>query len=347
MAGDLRVSAEALLAFTQRIFEALDVPPDDARMVAEGLVWANLRGIDSHGLIRLPSYVARLDKGIVNARPKMKIVKELPAVMVIDADHGHGQVALTYGMEKAMEKARTAGIGWVLVWRTKHSGAVGWYTRRAAEAGFAGIYIGTSQPNMAYYGSRVGGVSTSPICISVPRAGGRTITLDMATAEAGVGRLMHHKATNTPLGEGWALDAEGNPTTDPQKAELPTPLGGPKGAGLSLMFECITSLMMGPSFIRRWIEGECREHQQSAIVAAIDIAAFTDLESYREEAEKLARTIKALPRADGVDEILIPGERSDSIYERRSREGIPVPARTWDNVAKVADRLGVAMPGTL
>jgi ureidoglycolate dehydrogenase (NAD+) len=113
------------------------------------------------------------------------------------------------------------------------------------------------------------------------------------------------------------------------------------------MFECITSLMMGPSFIRRWIEGEFREHQQSAIVAAIDIAAFTDVESYAEEAEKLARTIKALPKANGVDEILIPGERGDAIFERRSHEGIPVPAKTWDNVAKVADRLGVAMPGTL
>ncbi len=347
MAGDVRVSAEELLAFMQRIFEALEVPPDDARKVAEGLTWANLRGIDSHGLIRVPSYVARLDQGLVNPRPQMKIVKDLPAVMVIDADHGHGQVAMTFGMEKAMEKARTAGIGWVLVWQTKHTGAVGWYTRRAAEAGFAGIYIGTSQPNMAYYGSRVGGVSTSPICISVPRAGGRTITVDISTAEAGVGKLMQHKATNTPLGEGWALDAEGNPTTDPQKAELPLPLGGPKGAGLSLIFECITSLMMGPSFIRRWVEGEYRQHQQSAIVAAIDISAFTDVESYREEAEKLALAIKALPKANGVDEILIPGERSDAIYERRIQEGIPVPAKTWNNVAKVAERLGVAMPGTL
>ena len=347
MAGDVRVSADALLAFTQQIFEKLDLPSADARVVADGLVWANLRGIDSHGLIRLPSYVMRLDKGIVNPRPDMKIVKELPAVMVIDADHAHGQVALTYGMEKAMEKARTAGIGWVLVWQTKHSGAVGWYTRRAAEAGMAGMYIGTSQPNMAYYGARVGGISTSPICISVPRAGGRTITLDMATAEAGVGKLMHYKATNEPLGEGWALDAAGNPTTDPQAAVLPTPLGGPKGSGLSLMFECLTSLMMGPSFIRRWIEGENREHQQSAIVAAIDISAFTDVESYAEEAEKLAVTIKALPKADGVDEILIPGERSDAIYARRSRDGIPVPAKTWENAAAVADRLGVTMPATL
>jgi len=347
MAGDVRVSAEALTAFMQRVFETLDVPSEDARMVAEGLAWASLRGIDSHGLIRLPSYVMRLDKGIVNPRPAMKIVRDLPAAMVVDADGAHGQVAVTFGMEKAMEKARFAGIGWVLVSATKHTGAVGWYTRRAAEAGMAGIYIGTSQPNMAYYGTRVGGVSTSPICISVPRAHGRTITVDMATAAAGVGKLMHHKATNRPLGEGWALDAEGNPTTDPQKAELPMPLGGPKGAGLSLVFECLTSLMVGPSYIRRWLTGESRIHQQSAIVAALDIAAFTDPESYRNEAELLAEEIKKLPKAEGFDEILIPGERSDAIAEQRSRDGIPVPAKTWDSVAAVADRLGVPMPATL
>ena len=346
MTDGVVVSHEAALAMTARIFEALDVPPEDARLVAEGLVWASLRGIDSHGLIRVPSYVARLEKRIVNPRPKMKIVKELPAVMIVDADHGHGQVALTWGMERAMEKAREAGIGWVLVGQTKHSGAVGWYTRRAAEAGMAGIYIGTSQPNMAYHGARVGGVSTSPICFSVPRAGGRTITLDMATAAAGVGRLMHHKATNTVLGEGWALDAEGRPTTDPQAAELPLPLGGPKGSGLSLMFECLTSLMLGPSFIGRWLAGETRAHQQSAIVAAIDIAAFTDVESYRVEAEKLCAAIKALPRADGFDEILMPGERSDAIHETRLRDGIPVPAKTWAELGKVASRFGVAIPAT-
>ena len=170
MADGVVVTKAAALEMTRGIFEALAVPPDDAALVAEGLVWASLRGIDSHGLIRIPSYVRRLEQGIVNATPAMKIVKELPAVAIIDADHGHGQVAVTWGMEKAMEKGRSAGIGWVLVDKTKHTGAVGWYTRRAAEAGMAGLYIGTSQPNMAYFGSRTGGVSTSPICFSVPRA---------------------------------------------------------------------------------------------------------------------------------------------------------------------------------
>jgi ureidoglycolate dehydrogenase (NAD+) len=347
MAGEIRVSAEALTAFMQRVFETLDVPPDDARKVAEGLAWASLRGIDSHGLIRLSSYVMRLDKGIVNPRPQMKIVKELPALAVLDADGAHGQVAVAAGMEKAMEMARRAGIGWVLVSGTKHTGAVGMYTRHAADAGMAGIYIGTSQPNMAYFGSRVGGVSTSPICISVPRAGGRSITVDISTAAAGVGKLMHHKATNTKLGEGWALDADGNPTTDPQKAELPMPLGGPKGAGLSLIFECLTTLMVGPSFIFRWLTGETRRHEQSCIVAAIDIAALTDVDRYREETEKLVQEIKGLPRAEGFDEILIPGERSDAIAAERARDGIPVPPKTWADAAKVAERLGVPMPETL
>lgn len=346
MEGGVVVSQAAAQEMTAGIFAALDVPPDDARLVAEGLIWASLRGIDSHGIIRVPSYVARLEKGIVNPKPDIRVVKELPAVLIVDADHGHGQVALTFGMHKAIEKARAAGIGWVLVGQTKHSGAVGWYTRRAAEAGMAGIYIGTSQPNMAYHGARVGGVSTSPICISVPRGAGRTITLDMATAAAGVGRLMHHKATNQPLGEGWALDADGRPTTDPQAAVLPTPLGGPKGSGLSLMFECLTSLMLGPSFIRRWLEGGTREHQQSAIVAAIDIAAFTDPASYRDEAESLCAAIKGLPRADGTDEILIPGERGDAVFAQRTRDGIPVPAKTWAAVRGVAGRLGVAVPTT-
>ncbi len=346
MADDILVSHDAAQKMMATIFEALGVPADDARQVAGGLIWADLRGIDSHGMIRLSSYVRRLDQGVVNPKPDMKITRETPAAAVIDADFAHGQLALSFGMEKAMEKAREVGVGWVIVGKSTHSGAVGYYSRMAAEAGMIGIHMGTSQPNMAYHGARVGGVATSPIAISVPRAGGRIISLDMATAIAGVGKLMHHKATNTPLGEGWALDADGNPTTDPQKADLPTPLGGPKGSGLSLMFEMISGLMVGPSTLLSWITGESRRHQQAAVLAAIDIATFIDLEEYKAEAERLALAIKGLPKADGVDEILIPGERSDAIYQQRLRDGIPLPAATWEDVRKVAERFGVEMPAT-
>ena len=344
MADGVVVSHTAVRDMSSKIFEALDVPPDDARQVADGLVWADLRGIDSHGIIRIPSYVRRLDTNVVNPKPNIQIVKDLPAAMVIDADQAHGQIALSFGMEKAMEKARHAGVGWVIVSRSTHSGAVGMYTRMAAEAGMIGIHMGTSNPNMVYHGARVGGVATSPMAISVPRGDGRIIALDMATANAGVGKLMHYKATNEPLGEGWALDSDGNPTVDPQKADVPTPLGGPKGSGLSLMFECITSLMVGPSLVGRWLTGEARLHKQNVVLVAVDIAAFIDLDAYKEEADYLVAAIKDLPKADGVDEIFMPGERGDAIFEQRLRDGIPVPQATWDEVGAVADRFGVPLP---
>jgi ureidoglycolate dehydrogenase (NAD+) len=347
MADRVVVSHQAALELTTKIFEATGVPTDDARQVAAGLLWADLRGIGSHGMIRIPSYIVRLDKGVVNPTPNLSIVKELPAAMVIDADQAHGQIALSFGMQKAIEKARTAGVGWIIVGQSTHSGAVGMYTRMAAEAGMIGIHMGTSNPNMVYHGARVGGVATSPMAISVPRGDGKIISLDMATAIAGVGKLMAHKATNTPLGEGWALDAEGNPTTDPQKAEVPTPLGGPKGSGLSLMFECITSLMVGPSLIGRWVTGEAQKHKQNVVLVAVDIGAFIDLDAYKAEADYLVAALKDLPKADGVDEIFMPGERGDAIYDQRLRDGIPVPAKTWADIGKVAERFGVEMPETI
>ena len=344
MVDGVVVSHIAVRDMSSKIFEAMDVPSDDARQVADGLVWADLRGIDSHGIIRIPSYVRRLEAGVVNPRPNIQIVKDLPAAMVIDADRAHGQIALSFGMENAMEKARHAGVGWIIVSRSTHSGAVGMYTRMAAEAGMIGIHMGTSNPNMVYHGARVAGVATSPMAISVPRGDGRILSLDMATAIAGVGKLMHHKATNEPLGEGWALDADGNSTIDPQKADVPTPLGGPKGSGLSFMFECITSLMVGPSLIGRWLTGEARRHKQNVVLVAVDIAAFIDLDAYKAEAEYLVAAIKDLPRAGEVDEIVMPGERGDAIFEQRLKNGIPVPQSTWDKIGAVADRFGVTLP---
>ncbi|MGA0347555.1 MAG: Ldh family oxidoreductase, partial [Alphaproteobacteria bacterium] len=344
MASHILIKKEQAAALCQGVFEALELPAEHARAVSEGLVWASMRGIDSHGLIRLASYVRRLDQGAVNPKPKMKVSKDLPGAMIVEGDHGHGQVTLTWAMERAIEKARNAAIGWVLVRESKHAGAVGYYTRMAAEAGMAGLYLGASQPNMEYFGSRVEGVATNPIAISVPGKNGRILSLDMATAVAGVGKLMHYKATNETLKEGWALDSEGNPTIDPQKAEIPTALGGPKGSSMSLLFECMTSLMVASPLVSRWHDGSYRRHQQNGLVAAVNIADFTELEAYKTDVEALITEIKKLPKADGVEEILVPGERSDRIMAERERLGIPVPIKTWLQVCEVAERFAVRIP---
>ena len=344
MSDGVRLTRKAATELLVGIFEARDCPPNEALLVAEGLVWADLRGIESHGLVRIPQYMLRLDKGVVNPRPTLKIIKETPAAVVIDGDFSHGQVALKLAVEKAIEKAKQVSVGWIVVGDTTHTGAVSMYTRQVAEAGMAALYMGGSQPNMAYYGTKAGGVSTSPIAMAVPRGNGKILSLDLSTAIAGVGKLLQHKVSGEPLGKGWALDDDGNPTTDPQKATLPTPLGGPKGSGMSLMFECMTSLMAGRAILAPWIRGENQRHHQSALLAAIDISQFGDLDEYCEEVEGLAEAIKTLPKSDEVDEIMMPGERSDAIYEDRIRNGYIVPSKVWAKVVEVAEQYDVPLP---
>ena len=344
MSDGVRITREAATELLVKIFKARDLPPDEALLVAEGLVWADLRGIESHGLFRIPQYMLRIDKGVVNPRPQMTIIKETAAAVVIDGDHSHGQIALNLAIKKALEKAKQVSIGWVVVGDTTHTGAVGMYTRQVAGEGMAALYMGASQPNMAFYGTKAGGVSTSPIAMAVPRAHGKVLSLDLSTAIAGVGKLLQHKVNDKALGEGWALDANGNATTDPHKASLPTPLGGPKGSGLSLMFECMTSLIAGRAILEPWIRGKNQQHHQSALIAAIDIKQFIDLQEYCEQVEALAEVIKTLPKADDVDEILMPGERSDAIYEERIRNGYIVPPKVWEKVVETAIKYNVPLP---
>ena len=344
MSDGVRITREAATELLVEIFKARDLPPDEALLVAEGLVWADLRGIESHGLFRIPQYMLRIDKGVVNPRPQMTIIKETAAAVVIDGDHSHGQIALNFAIKKALEKAKQVSIGWVVVGDTTHTGAVGMYTRQVAGEGMAALYMGASQPNMAFYGTKAGGVSTSPIAMAVPRAHGKVLSLDLSTAIAGVGKLLQHKVNDEALGEGWALDADGNATTDPHKASLPTPLGGPKGSGLSLMFECVTSLIAGRAILEPWIKGKNQQHHQSALIAAIDIKKFIDLQEYCEQVEALAEVIKTLPKADDVDKILMPGERSDAIYEERIRNGYIVPLKVWEKVVETAKKYNVPLP---
>jgi ureidoglycolate dehydrogenase (NAD+) len=342
------VSPEALGTFATELFAASGVPPADATLIARVIVWSNLRGVDSHGVLRIPGYLARIQNGINNPAPDMKIVTDLPAAAVLDADHAFGQVALNRAAGIAVEKASACGIGLCLIRRATHMGAIGYFTLEIAAEGMAGIAINVSRPNMAYPGARSAGIATSPISISVPGAEHAPLMLDMATATQSMGKIQLARDAGTPLGEGWAIDADGNPTTDPVKAAIPTALGGHKGGGLSLMFECLTSLMVANPLIAPFIEGapDGRRHMQNGMLIAIDISKFGDVGDYAREVDRLAAAVKTLPRGDGVDEILVPGERGDRVLEQRRDEGIPLPGGTWARLLDIAEPLGVAMPET-
>jgi LDH2 family malate/lactate/ureidoglycolate dehydrogenase len=319
---------------------------EHAATVAEVLVWANLRGMDSHGVMRIPRYVELIEAGDMNPTPRLRIATETPASVLLDADRAAGPVAMSAAMDHALAKARSAGIGFALVRATTHTAAVGYYTTKAAEAGMVGIAISASWPNMAYHGARAAGASTNPISIAVPGGSGGPVVLDMGTGIVSIGKLMQARKTGQAIPEGWALDAQGNPTTDPATAQIPMPLGGAKGSGLSLMIELITSLIVANPLLAETLEGtaEGKRHRQNGAAIAIDIARFGDVAAFGREVERLAASLKALPRDPDVPEILLPGERGNKIRTQRARTGIPLPAPIFKELTALGEKLGVAIP---
>jgi LDH2 family malate/lactate/ureidoglycolate dehydrogenase len=224
-----------------------------------------------------------------------------------------------------------------------------YYALMAVDAGMAGLAIVCSPPNMAPHGARAAGVHNSPISIAVPAGRHRRLCLDMATSVAAGGKLSLARDKGVALPPGWALDEAGQPTTDAQRASILVPAGGPKGSGLAMMFETLTSLMvgnplLGPALFR---EAGAGRHRQNSVVAAVDVAAFTDLAQYRAEVDRLIDGVKALPRADGVPEVLVPGEPEDRSAEERGRSGIPLPPGTVENLRRAAARLRVPLPAGL
>ncbi len=342
--SESRVAWEELRTFTREVFIRAGVQAEDADIEAEVIVWANLRGVDSHGVLRIPWYLDFIKKGVMNTRPNIRILKETPATLVIDADHALGPVVTTWAMRKVMAKANDVGIGWGFIQNTTHQGAMGYYPLLAAQAGMAGIAMVCGPPTMAPYGARAAGVHNTPIALCVPGKNHRPLLLDMAMSVAAGGKLRFAKDRGTSLPLGWALDKDGKPATDPDLAAILLPIGGPKGSGLALMFECLSSLMVGDPLLEPALRDGTHKHLQHGVVAAINIGMFTDLEAYRDHVDTLAAGIKSLPLAEGCSEILVPGELEDRLYDERIRNGIPLPAGTLRNLQEVAERFGIPLP---
>ncbi len=321
----MTISAERLERWVSAIFRAQGLSEEHAGTLAKALVFANLRGMDTHGVLRVPSYVRFIRAGDLNPRPAMKTRNETPACVLLEADRAAGPVAMQKAMELAIDKARQVGAGVCLVRATTHTGALGYYTHMAAERDMAAIAFSSSNANMAYHGARAAGVSTAPLALAVPGEQG-PIALDIASSIVSMGKLRQAKRTGTPLEQGQALDKNGNPTTDAGEAAILLPLGGAKGSGLALLIECMTSLITANPLLAEALERTAlgARHRQNGAVIALDLARFVDPGEFRRQAGRLARAIKALPPQPGM-EILLPGERGARAAEQRRRDGIPVP----------------------
>ncbi|MEU9949796.1 Ldh family oxidoreductase, partial [Streptomyces sp. NPDC047939] len=276
--GKPLVPAEDLRTFCAALLETGGLGPEHARTTADVFVWAAQRGVDSHGIARVPAYLELLAKGVANARPELSVESTTPGAAVLDADRAPGPVALTTAAEEAVNRARTTGIASVGVRSTVHTGAIGYYVSKIAEQGLVGIGFVSGMPNMGYTGVKGAAVATSPLAIAVPAADRAPLLLDMATATIALGKIRQAKASGTPLPEGAAATADGTPTTDPAEAVMPLPLGGAKGSGMSLAFELITSVLVGAPIFSAFHsdDPQGRKHRQNALLVAIDPAAFGD-----------------------------------------------------------------------
>ncbi|MCX4090801.1 Ldh family oxidoreductase [Nocardia sp. alder85J] len=342
------VPAAELTTFFTALFTRAGTSAEHAATVAEVLAWASLRGVDSHGASRVPRYLELLDSGEANKNPDLRLSSTAAAVAVLDADRAPGPVALTAAADEAITRARAraTGIGAVGVRRTVHTGAIGYYTARIAEAGLIGIGFVAGMPNMSYTGVKGAAVATSPLAIAVPAATHSTPLLDMATAGIALGRIAQFRNAGKPLPAGTAATADGTPTTDPNLATMPLPLGGAKGAGMSLLFELLTSVLVGAPILSSFHsdDPEGRVHRQNALIIALDPAAFGDRDRFTTAVDTTLDTLKSLPRADASTDIRYPGESSSATAQQRATSGIPVAAKVWAELETAAEKLGVAVP---
>jgi ureidoglycolate dehydrogenase (NAD+) len=341
MADRIVIGPEPLRALARDIFRKAGLPDEQASATADVLIWADLRGHPSHGLWRVPLYTGWIDNGIVNAAARPRVTLRKGAVAKIEGQGAIGPAALAPAVDVAIEQAKEHAVGWVLVQDHTHAGAIGFWAERVANAGMAALVMSALRPMMAYHGTRTAAVSTNPICIAMP--GG--IILDMSTSTSSRGKIAVAKATGKPLPAGMALDREGRPTTDPDAAAILTPMAGPKGAGLSLMIECLTSVALGNPLIASALADPKLKEQvrQNSLVVAMDLSVLGNA-GLAGGLDTLGRELKAQPRAEGFDEILLPGERGGREAKKRSKDGISVPIKTWQQVETVAKRFGVAMP---
>lgn len=324
----MTLAPQALGDLVRGIFQRQGMSEAHAAMTADVLVWADLRGMGSHGVMRVPRYVDFIRKGDLNVRPSMRHANDGPACVLVDADRAAGPIAMMEGKRAACEKAKSAGVGLALIRGTTHTAALGYYTQSAARDGFAAIALAASLPLMAYHGAHAAGVSTAPLSIAVPGEE-EPFALDMASSMISMGALAQARRTGKPLPDGVVLTADGEPTTDAKAASIPLPLGGPKGSGLAFMAECLASLITANPILAESLERTpaSKQHRQNGLVIAIDVGRFVAPEIFRREVARLARDLRQLPG----DEILMPGERG-ARKAAAQRDAVSIPDSVYEEL---------------
>ena len=335
-----------LKKFVKDVILTTGLCEESCEIFADSLVFADMRGVSSHGVTRLGVYYRRLTNGRVDPKAVFEIVSERPAMMLIDGHNGMGAPLGMFAMRKCMEKAKNAGNCFAAVCGGNHFGCAGYYTIAAAKEGMIGFAIADSNAIVAPTGSRQPMLGTNPYSIAVPAYGKEPFVLDMATSVVANGKIKLALKEGRPIPEGWGMDAEGHVTTDPSKVKFLMPFGGYKGYGISMAIDLLAGVLSGASTSRNmgsfWNTEDVREQRTGFFLGCFDPAAITDPERFMKDVSAYIDEMKAAEKAEGVDEILVAGEPEQRKYEKALKDGVKLSDIVAGELAKVGEQAGVA-----
>ncbi len=341
--------AKAMTAFASDIFEKTGMTRADAETIGHDLVKANLRGIDSHGVSRIPMYLERLDRGLVNPRPNITVKEVAGAVSIVDGDNGMGFIPSHRATDEAVRLAEKNGIGLVGVHRSTHFGMGALYALQAIEAGYITMVFTNSSPAIPMWGGRTTFLGASPIAAGIPGGKYAPYVMDMAMTVIARGKIRLAAMKGEPIPEGLALDVDGHPTTDAAKAfeGVCLPFGGVKGSVLATLMDLMSGVLTGANFggdVKSLYFDHSEPQNVGHLFFAIKPDLFMSLENFDARMDEFYERIKQLPKAAGVNEIMLPGEPEQRREEERLRTGLPITENVIKDLQAEADRKGLELP---
>jgi len=345
-----RISAEKLREFCQAVLVRVGLSASDAEILSDSLVESNLRGVDSHGVVRLSHYVKAMKEGSISTAPKLKMRRVAPSGAILDADHGPGQVAALKAMEEAIRLARKTGVGLVGVKNSGHFGAAAYFAMQALNYDMIGIATTQVEADMVPFGAKKPYLGNSPIAIAVPANKELPIVLDMATSTVTYGKILLAAQEGKEIPSDWGVDKEGSPTTDPKKVRGLYPMSGHKGYGLALVLDVLAGILFGSPFgpyVKGIYFSPSVPQTIGHLLAAINISVFVPVERFKSTVDRMIKEIKALEPAKGFNEVLLPGEKEARTKKKRLEEGIPLEEGICSELRSLGEEWKVELPAEL
>lgn len=342
------VAAERLQTFVAALFERAGLPVAEAAVAADCLVLANLRGVDTHGVFRVPTYLKRLRAGLTSPTPDIRITRVAHSALHVDGDSGMGSVVGTRTMAATIDLARETGVAVASVKNSTHYGMAAYYVLQALDAGQIGMAFTNASPALPPWGGTAPLFGTSPLAVAVPGGARGPFVLDMAMSVLARGNVYVAAQAGKEIPPGLALDSAGRPTTDPQAlidGGSMLAFGGVKGASLSMLMDILGGVLSGAAFAGAVGNPHMsfdRPQDVGHLFICVRPDLFMPLESFRERMDELVRVTKSQPKAAGFDEILMPGEREERCRAERARNGVPLSADVVEALNKEASVAGIA-----